>query len=163
MFVFINETEVGVQNMIVVIGNGPGAGTGDTGATSFYPETRSEPETQKFQWFNTRVSQILACVKNRVIWFSEELRVPWCHFYQKLTCSTPCAHNTQVLKFIWGTKILSFQSPLNLWSKRLNLRGFQIWSQNSNLITFDHLFAKKKRRKLAKSCNSSVFERYFLA
>ena len=38
------------------------------------------------------------------------------------------------------------------------MRGFQIWSQNSYCITFEHIFGQKKAQKLAKNLILQVFD-----
>ena len=75
-----------------------------------------------------------------VLWRIASPMVP---FFEELACSMPCASAPKFWNFC-GAKKKAFQFRFILWSKRCVLmRGLQIWSRNSNWITFDHFFAGK--------------------
>ena len=78
-----------------------------------------------------------------LIWFSEELRVQRYHF-SRIDLLYGVRISTQALKFPWVAKKKSFQLSFILWSKRRALmRGFQIWPQILNQITFEPFLVKK--------------------
>ena len=75
---------------------------------------------------------------NMGLWSVARPMVP---FFSELACSKPCTL-APVLKFLWGQKI-KFLIPFHFVVRKITLmRGFQIWSQNSNRITFDPLLKK---------------------